>query len=489
VRETRGGEDAGCARRRARGARRSGPFGLPLRSGLQMSRRGRATIALLVTLVAFGTGFVLQISLDLVSALRVRTPSSLHEAGSQPAVSARRSRSRSQDPPPAVPKDLIARLPVDASRQAAVVARGGRRWVESVVLSPGGGAYEIEYSFDIELTRRILQVLDRGRVNRGHVIVLDPRSGRVLAYVSTDPERFPPGDSYPAASLIKVVTAAAALDHVPEKARRPCLYRGNQYRLNRSRVHRPTRGNPASLERALATSNNQCFAQLAVDAIGSENLIDTIERFGWLDVPAPGHHAGQLEPVRDDYELGKLGCGLSGCRITPLHAAQLAATLATGEQVTPWWVDQLTDPSGRELRVPRPAPPRRVIGDDLAAELRSMLVRTTTHGTARSAFRDARGRPRLRGVRVAGKTGNLSGKQPKGRYEWFIGAAPAAEPSIALAVLQLHSNLWWSKSSEIAADVLEAIFCERGRCEAALAARYTGDLGDRATPILLSDQR
>ena len=123
----------------------------------------------------------------------------------------------------------------------------------------------------------------------------------------------------------------------------------------------------------------------------------------------------------------------------------------------------------------------------MAEELRGMLVRTTTHGTARSAFRDRRGRPKLRDIKVAGKTGNLTGGNPHGRYEWFVGVAPAGDPTVAIAVLQLQSNLWWSKSSELAADVLKEIFCERGRCEARYANRFTGDLGIAAAPVLLLD--
>jgi len=363
------------------------------------------------------------------------------------------------------------------------------RWVELVSTGDESGLHRIEYSFDVELTRRILGVLDRGRVTRGHVIVLDPRSGRVLAYVSTDPEAFPPDRSYPAASLVKVVTAAAALHHAPAEAREPCLYRGNQYRLTRAGVNRPTRGHRATLERALATSNNQCFAQLAVNTVGAEALVDTIGLFGWLDAPAPGHSAGRIQRGDDDYDLGRLGCGLSGCQITPMHAAQLAGVLATGEMQTPWWIDRVLGPDGRVTPTPRRTPPRRVMSERLTEELRSMLVRTTTHGTARSAFRDRRGRPKLGSIQVAGKTGNITGRDPYGRYEWFIGAAPANEPTIAVAVLQLQSNLWWSKSSEIAADVLAEVFCAGGACESERALSLTGDLGDFVTPILLSEAR
>ena len=389
------------------------------------------------------------------------------------------------------PDGLFTHLPVGLDDYASVQGINARSASgddgEFSPISHRFGDYQVEYSFDPELTRIITRVLKRGRVKRGHVIALDTRTGRVLAYVSTDPLAFPPEQSYPAASLVKVVTAAAALQRDPVQARRPCLYNGNQYRLSPSRVHRPKRGHKVSLERALATSNNQCFAQLAVDTVGSEALLSSIEAFGWLESPAPGHAAGSVDLGQSDYDLGRLGCGLAGARITPLHAVQLLATLAGGELIEPWWVDRVLDGGGRGLELPERRPKRRVISRQTAEELRGMLVRTTTHGTARSAFRDRRGRPKLRDVKVAGKTGNLTGGKPHGRYEWFAGLAPANDPAVAIVVLQLQSNLWWSKSSELAADVLKEIFCERGRCDPRYAKRFTGDLGAATDPVLLSE--
>ncbi len=116
-----------------------------------------------------------------------------------------------------------------------------------------------------------------------------------------------------------------------------------------------------------------------------------------------------------------------------------------------------------------------------------MMVGTTATGTAKSAFRTRRGGRVLGDIDIAGKTGNVTGADPYGRYEWFLGLAPAQDPTIAVVVLQLQSNLWWSKSSELAADVLKEIFCERGRCQARYADRFTGPLGIAAAPVLLLD--
>jgi len=106
----------------------------------------------------------------------------------------------------------------------------------------------------------------------------------------------------------------------------------------------------------------------------------------------------------------------------------------------------------------------RVLDPDLAAELRGMLVETTERGTARSAFRQRNGKPMLGPVKVAGKTGSLSGVNPTGRYEWFIGVAPAEKPRVAIAVLLVQGDLWWRSASQIASEVLRRVFCEDGRC-------------------------
>ena len=74
---------------------------------------------------------------------------------------------------------------------------------------------------------------------------------------------------------------------------------------------------------------------------------------------------------------------------------------------------------------------------------------------------------------VAGKTGSLSGKAPDGRYEWFIGVAPADDPRIAVATVLVQDDLWWRNASQVAADVLRAVFCSRKECRADNANRFT----------------
>jgi len=371
-------------------------------------------------------------------------------------------------PPPMAPLRLFFDPPVGP---------GALDGAESVAAPPDRsdlpGPLRVEYTLNDELTDSIRKILKRGRVALGHVLVMDPESGALLAYVSTDVERFPPTSPYPAASLVKVITMAAALDCAPEVVARPCRYVGNKYRLTPGRVDPPRNGHSVSLSRALINSNNQCFAQLAVHAVGGPTLLGALDRFGWLDVPGPGHAQGVIsDPGDDSYALGRLGSGLGGARITPLHAVSLAAALADGWRIEPHWIRRISDAAGRELALPPQRPRQRVLTSELAGELREMLAETTVRGTARKAFRDRRGRPLLQQVKVAGKTGSLNGKDPDGRYEWFIGVAPAERPTIAIAVVSVQAPLYWVSASQVAAEVLKVIFCPKGVCDEAAAARW-----------------
>ncbi len=368
-------------------------------------------------------------------------------------------------PPPEAPEALLA---VPSDRAALARALPDRSHMSFATPEA-----RLDTTLDIELTRALWKVLDRGRVALGHVVVLDPRSGRVLAYLSTDPERFPPGRLYPAASLIKVVTAAAALDRTPDLEGETCRYVGSPYRLTPKRVDPPRGGRSVSMRRALAQSNNQCFAQLAVHRIGSHALLDAIDRFGLLVPPAPGHAAGTVsDPGEDAYALGQLGSGLDGTRITPLHAAQMASVLFDGVLRESHWAVRATDASGRELALPARRPDERVLTEGLAQELRQMMVETTRRGTARRAFRTRRGRPLLQGIDVAGKTGSLSGDDPKGRYEWFLGVAPADAPRIAVATVAVQGDLYWISASQLAAEVFKVLLCPKGVCREEALGRW-----------------
>ncbi len=76
-------------------------------------------------------------------------------------------------------------------------------------------------------------------------------------------------------------------------------------------------------------------------------------------------------------------------------------------------------------------------------------------------------------MKVAGKTGSVTGHNPEGSYEWFIGAAPADNPSVAIAVLLVQDEATQRSASEVAAEVLRHVFCAEGPCRADAPLRAT----------------
>lgn len=330
----------------------------------------------------------------------------------------------------------------------------------------------VEYTVNPELETRVRATLFESDVKLGHVILMDPATGEIYAYVSTDPARFPGTRTYPMASLMKVVTAAAALRHSPQAARRDCSFTGSRWELHADQLAPPAAGHgrAESFVSTLAMSNNPCFARLAIHTVGEAQLLAELEAAGLLDPPAPMHAPGRAENPSSPMELGHLGSGMAGMVITPLAAVRLAAALAHGELVEPYWIASIRDQDGRleAARVPERARP--LWSPELLERLRPGLLAATESGTAARAFRDARGRPVLGPIRVAGKTGTVSGTNPKGEYQWFIGIAPADAPQVAIATLVVDDRQTASSAAAVAAATLRSLFCESGVCDASRGA-------------------
>lgn len=150
--------------------------------------------------------------------------------------------------------------------------------------------------------------------------------------------------------------------------------------------------------------------------------------------------------------------------MSPLHGAIIAATLANGGQMArPTMVNVLRDSQGEVMYVHEPTIFRSVISRGTAQAVGRMMERTVTHGTARRSFFDPDGNAFLPGIRVAGKTGTLSGSNPYRGYTWWVGFAPVDAPEIAVAALVVNEPRWRIKASYMAREALRHYLVERPR--------------------------
>jgi cell division protein FtsI/penicillin-binding protein 2 len=285
----------------------------------------------------------------------------------------------------------------------------------------------------------------------------------VLAYVSHSSAEADPGDlcldaGPPAASVFKLVTAAALLENGVGEGERVC-YRGGGSRLSLGHLTSDASSSTcATLAEAIGRSINPVMASLADAHLDAATLGRYASAFGFgealpFDVAT---RPSEFEVPDDRLERARMAAGFWHTHLSPLHGALIAATIANGGRMPrASLVDQVLDAEGHVVHEHVPETFRSVIGASTAAALTRMMERTVTEGTSRRAFHDDRGRPFLPGVDVAGKTGTLSEERPYRGYTWWVGFAPTDAPTIALAVVLINRPEWRIKASDAARFALE----------------------------------
>jgi peptidoglycan glycosyltransferase len=128
----------------------------------------------------------------------------------------------------------------------------------------------------------------------------------------------------------------------------------------------------------------------------------------------------------DAIDIGRVAIGQERLQVTPLQMALVAAAVANkGELMEPRLWSRVIDPDGRETKLD-PARQSRVMSEDTASELNTMMQNVVAEGTGTAGA--------VSGIDVAGKTGTAE-LSPGVNDAWFIGFAPASDPQIAIACI------------------------------------------------------
>lgn len=371
---------------------------------------------------------------------------------------------------------------IEAAMNAALTGQRGYSSFADLVEAAAGLPVE---GNDVVLTidsrvQRAAEAALAGR--RGAVVVLDPRSGEVLAQAAS-PD-FDPGDVdsgwkalssaegaplvdrstsalYPPGSTFKVVTLTGALEN--GIATPATKYRGpGSIELGGAPVTNFEGGSygPIDLVKALASSVNTVFAQLAVD-LGAEKLVSAAQAFGF-DVPPPLETGAKpsLMPEPGEmtvWETAWAGVGQPvgehpsppGPQVTALQMALVSAGIAQGGSVmAPHLVREVRDPSGVTAATTPVREWTRATDASTAATVRDMMVKVVSAGSGARAA--------VPGVKVAGKTGTAEVGKGLQTHAWFIAFAPAEEPRVAMAIVLENAGIGGRVAAPAAKPVLEA---------------------------------
>ncbi|MBV9027696.1 MAG: penicillin-binding protein 2 [Candidatus Eremiobacteraeota bacterium] len=310
------------------------------------------------------------------------------------------------------------------------------------------------------------------RYPRAAGVVLDPRSGAVLALASVpsyDPNQF---DSefpalredaesplldratdglYPPGSTFKLFTAAAALDSgtvtMDSHFDDPGYLAIGNFLLHDNESEAT---GYQDLTNAFALSSNVDFAQIAL-RMGTQTFYRYLDRWGIgapldFDLPVQTDRVPPQSTIVPG-ELAQMGFGQGALLMTPLRMALLAATIANaGSEPRPYLVREIVR-NGITASAASAATLANPVSAETAAKVTSMMVAVVQRGTGTPA--------RLPHVSVAGKTGTAT--NPRGRsHSWFVCFAPADSPRVAVAVVVENVGYGATYAAPIARAALAA---------------------------------
>ncbi|MBS3957614.1 MAG: penicillin-binding protein 2 [Clostridiales bacterium] len=291
--------------------------------------------------------------------------------------------------------------------------------------------------------------VDKWQAKSASIVVMDPRSGEVLAIASApgfDPNDFAQSeesarrnraitDVYEPGSTLKSITSAAVVDagiHEPDDTLElpPTIKVGGRT----IKESEPRQTVTWSLTEILAQSSNVGTVLLG-QALGPERLWEYLDRFGLTErtgIDFPGEALGHVPPVNEwsGSSIGNIPFG-QGVSMTTLQLARALSAIANGgEMVSPHFLLDVPGRSDMEFEWPV----RQVISAKAAAATTRMLEAAVSDGTGASAA--------VPGHQVAGKTGTAQKPRTDGRgyaegayIASFSGFLPAHDPQLLIVVM------------------------------------------------------
>ena len=310
----------------------------------------------------------------------------------------------------------------------------------------------VESSIDPDLQNYISDLLQKSKTVKAAVVVLQPDDGRILAMAGYDAMGNGEGlclkANFPAASLFKIVAAAAALEHAGFTPDSKVYFDGYKYTLYKRQL-KQTRGRyttEMSFKQAFGSSINPVFGKLGIYDLGQQVMTDLAEKFFFnrsipFDFPVDRSIVNVPE---DDFGLAEIASGFNKRTfISPIHAALLASAVANdGVMMRPWMVKRVLREDGEVLYQGGPSRMTDPINRETAEDLRILMRETVTHGTCRRSFYRLRTKKGFSDLKLGAKTGTINDPTGQFKCDWLTAYAIPADGTkgICVAVLGVHGE-------------------------------------------------
>jgi cell division protein FtsI/penicillin-binding protein 2 len=336
--------------------------------------------------------------------------------------------------------------------------------------------YKITTSIDIYLQEYLLSRMDRlktltrGKPQQIALVVMEPDTGKIIAMTGFDLEKPDTNpcvkSNYPAASLFKIVTAAAAVETLGYKPSTPMYFNGNKYTLYKRQLKdvKNKYTSKTSFSKAFAESINPVFGKIGKNHLGRKRLDHYADAFGFnqvIDWELP-FLSGNFKTNDTAYHLAELGCGFNTqTTISPIFSAMIISAIVNlGNVNLPSIVEHVTNADGEILYKNKTTPYKTIISSKTAAIMMQLLEKTIKSGTARKSFRGASKDKVLSKLVIGGKTGSLYNRGHTIKYDWFTGFGKdkRTNQQIALSIVVVHGKYIGTRASEYARMILKQYF-------------------------------
>jgi len=296
-----------------------------------------------------------------------------------------------------------------------------------------GKHLQVETSLEMPLQNFLFSRLNTTTSRHIAIIAMEPRTGRVLAMVSFDKEdatnNLCLNSHFPAASIFKVVTAAAAIEKHHFKPNTVMTYNGKKYTLYKSQLkekkNKWTR--KITLKDSFAQSVNPVFGKLGALHLKRSDLMAYADAFGFnrqidFEIPLP---PSSIIITDDPYQRAEIASGFNRItRISPLHGALMASAIVnSGRLIEPTIVDRIKNEKGDTIYRGKAVTVQQAIKPAGAETITGLMTETIKSGTSRKIFRGYKRDKILSRLNIGGKTGSIDNDNHDVRYDWFVGFA------------------------------------------------------------------
>jgi len=338
----------------------------------------------------------------------------------------------------------------------ALILRDARQtelMLEKNYISPQDGLHlvlTIDETIQYIAERALEKAVQKHNAKAGTVIVLDTRTGEVLALANQPTyhlEHVSKSDIesrtnralsfvYEPGSVFKIITAAAALEEEQFIESDKIFCENGSYRVSRHILtdHRPH--GTLTFNEVFQVSSNIGVVKIA-EKLGPEIIYKYGQRFRFgqkTGIDLTGEVAGWLKDP-SQWSKTTIGAIPIGYEVTttPLQLVAAISTIANdGIYLRPFVVKYIKDSHGEVIKSFEPKVVDRVISPDTSRRVREILSNVVEEGTGKRA--------RIKGMKVAGKTGTahkvINGAYARNKYyATFMGFAPADHPRLAAIVV------------------------------------------------------